>query len=230
MTIEREVLVSALKLTSGGPAEIEEIARETRIPAKVVRGVVKRSSDLGIVQRRGSSVVLEKEQRLSTAVRAITLGADVERVSKFLTWSEFEDMSVLAFEANDFVVKKHFRFKWSGRRWEIDLLGFKEPIIASVDCKHWRHGWRGSASRTAAEKQVERTRAFTESSASLLDRMGVAKWRQAYFVPAVLSLVPSENKSCRGVPIVPVLQLRDFLQTMPAYIREITHFQKSFPE
>jgi len=221
---EREALVSILKLTIEGPAKIGDIAKDARVLNQVVHQVIEKSSGLGFIELDGKLITARGEQRLRIACRAIELGVDIERVCKLLLWTEFEDISVMAFEANDFKIKKHFRFSWSGRRSEIDILGLKEPIVVSADCKHWRHGWRGSASRKASEKQAERTRALAEASISLHRKIGIEKWKDAYFVPMVLSLMPGAIKLYNGLPVVSVLQLRDFLQKMPGYIDEIKHF------
>lgn len=225
MTAEREILISLLKLTIEGPAEIEDLSRESRVPRQLVHEAVIKSSELGILEMDERLAIAGGEQRLRAAIRAVELGADIERVCKFLTWTEFEDISVLAFEANDYRVKKHFRFSRIGRRWEIDILATKRPIVACADCKQWHRGWRGSASRKAAEQQIERTRVLAEASSSMLAKIGVNGWRRADFLPIVLSLMPGARRFHKGTPIVPVLQLRDFLQKMPAYLSKIKHFR-----
>jgi len=224
MLAEREVLISILKLTKDGSARFDDIARDARVLCQVVRQVLKKDRDLGLIQLDGNSVRTDAEQRLKLAAMAIESGADIERVCKLLTWEEFEDIAVLAFEANDFAVKKHFRFSWSGRRWEIDIMGLREPIVASVDCKQWHRGWRGSASRKAAEKQAERTAGLAKASAAMGEKLGIGDWKDARFVPIVLSLMPGAFKFHKGLPIVPVLGLRDFLQKLPGYLDKIAHF------
>ncbi|MEM2110271.1 MAG: hypothetical protein QXX08_00115 [Candidatus Bathyarchaeia archaeon] len=228
MHIEREVLVSVLKTTATGEAYIEDISKESRIPHRLVKKILVEDSKIGIIQIKGNSVVVNEEQRLKTALKAIELGADIERVCSFLSWKEFEDISIIAFEANDYAVKKHFRFSEKGRKWEIDILGLKEPIIISTDCKHWHHGWREAAAVKAVESQVKRTKILAEASSSLRDRINIAGWRHGYFVPLVLSLIPPAFKFYESTPVVPVLQLRNFLHELPAYLNEITHYIKSF--
>lgn len=164
------------------------------------------------------------------AVRAIELGADVERVSRFLRWDEFEKLSILIFENNDFQVIRNLRFSWMNKRWEVDVLGIKNPIIISADCKHWHKGWSGASSIRATEKQVERTRALAEASISkaLRSRIGINEWRHAYFIPIILSLAPSKYKFYEKTPIVPILQLKDFLQNIIVYIDEVKVFHVTF--
>ena len=45
--------------------------------------------------------------RLQTALFAINLGATVEDVSEFLTWRDFESLTAVILEENDFDVTKN---------------------------------------------------------------------------------------------------------------------------
>jgi len=224
MIAEREVLISTLNLTKSGYGEIKDIIQTAGIPSQVACQILDRNAASGILHIKGSKIVASPEQRLRIAIKAIDLGADVERVCKHLRWEEFEDVSDLAFRMNGFDVKKHFRFSWNGRRFEIDLLALKKPFVVCVDCKHWRRGWRGIASRNSAEKQIERTRSLAEASPTIIEKIGIEGWKQACFIPVILSLFPSAIRFHRNAPIVPIIQLRSFIQAMPAHIDEIAHY------
>jgi len=226
MLAEREVLVSLLKLTKEDTTEIDSLSQEAHVPVQVVRDILRKNAEIVTYVPSLRLVTVNLEQRLKIAIKAIELGVDIERVCRSLTWLEFEDISILAFETNDFMTKKHFRFRWADRRWEIDILALKEPLIICADCKHWHHGWSGSGSRKAAELQTERTKVLAEASKTLNGKIGVSKWENAYFVPMILSLIPANQKFYKDVPIVPVLQLRDFLPQISAYLDKITHFRR----
>jgi hypothetical protein len=226
MLAEREILITLLKLTQEHTTEIDSISQEASIPVQIVRNILKKYLDFLEFKTPSGSITVDPEQRLRIAIKTIELGADVERVCKHLTWLEFENISILAFEANDYMTKKHFRFAWADRRWEIDILALKEPLIICTDCKHWQHGWSGSGSRKAAGLQTERTQALVDALKTLNDRIVINKWKHAYFVPMILSLVPANQKFYKDVPIVPVLQLGDFLPQIPAYLGKIAHFRK----
>jgi len=221
---ERGVLVSLLKLTKEGITELEEISQEAHVPVQIVREVLRKHVDLVTYAPSSRSVSIGSEQRLKLVMKIVKQGADIERVCDSLTWLEFEDISIIAFKANNYETKKHFRFTWVNRRWEIDILALKEPLIVCADCKHWHHGWSGSGSRKAAEMQAERTENLSKASKSINDKIGIGNWKRAHFVPMILSLAPGNQKFHKGVPIVPVLQLRDFLTSMPAYLNQIMHF------
>ena len=224
MFAEREVLVSMLKLTKEGTIELESISQEAYVPVQIVREVLRKHVNLVTYAPSSRSVSINSEQRLKLVMKILELGADIERVCDSLTWLEFEDVSIIAFEANNYKTKKHFRFTWANRRWEIDILALKEPLIVCADCKHWHQGWSGSGSRRAADMQAERTKNLYEVSKSINDKIGMGNWKHVHFVPMILSLVPGNQKFYKGVPIVPVLQLGDFLTSMPAYLYQILHF------
>jgi len=224
MAFERNFLVSVLKLTKGGPVAKELVAKDAGIPTQTADQLLKKNCEAGLIQWRHRTIEASSNQRVKIAIHAIKLGADFERVCRFLEWIEFENLAAAAFEANNFVVKRRFRFKWTQRKWEIDVLGCKENLIACVDCKHWSHGWRRSIITKAVEAQTLRTRVLAEALPSLQEEIGLVHWRQATLIPIVLSLVPGPQKFYNNVPIVPILQLQNFLNELPAHIISLTHF------
>lgn len=224
MIAEREVLISVLNLTKHGKARIKDIIKDARVSTQVACKILEKNEASGILRIAGSSVMATPEQRLRIAIKAVSLGADVERVCKHLRWEEFEEISALALEMNGFRVKKHFRFVWNGKRFEIDLVAVRKPFVVCVDCKQWHKGWMGMASRKMAEKQIERTRALAEASVNLAEKLEIEDWSQACFVPVIVSLFPSISKFHKASPIVPIIQLRNFIQAMPAHIDEIDHY------
>lgn len=228
MSVERDILVSVLRLTVRGKARIEDISRNAGTIIQVTFNILKKYSKMRFFRLEDDSVIMEKGRRIKLAVHLVELGADLERVSDLLNWAEFEDISSEALEANGFSVIKHFRFKWSKRRWEIDILGFKNPVVVAVDCKHWHRGWRRSAIMRIVELQIKRTHALAEASAFLREKMNTLNWKRAVFVPVVLSLFPGPLKFHMNTPIVPVLQIRNFLNEMTAYSNSLTHFTKDF--
>ncbi|MBS7654602.1 hypothetical protein KEJ43_05970 [Candidatus Bathyarchaeota archaeon] len=231
MIIEREILIHILRATKEtNNVKIEYIHKESRIPRDLSNEVLRKLHVEGLLMLNGDTATVDDEQRLKMAARAVELGADIERASRFLNWEEFEKFLTLSFEANEFQVKKNFRFTWMRKRWEIDILGLKKPIIISADCKHWHRGWSGAASIKSAKSQVERTKALAEASASgsIRNKIGIERWEYAYFIPVILSLAPSQHKFYERTPIVPVLQIRDFLQNAVVYLDEINRFHVSF--
>jgi Holliday junction resolvase-like predicted endonuclease len=228
MVIERELLISLLKLTREGPVLVEYVKKDARIAEDIVTRLLEKLQNEDMVYLQGGTVEVTSDNRLRLAVKAASLGADVEHVSAFLRWQEFEDIAAIALERNGYVVAKNVRFKHAGRKWEIDVVGCKKPLVACIDCKHWHHGMAPSALKRIAEAQVERTRALAESLPNVSLEIECAKWNKAKFIPAILSLTQGSFKFYDMVPIVPVLQLQDFLSQLPAYTASLKYFLKEF--
>jgi hypothetical protein len=224
MAYERNLLVSSLKLTKLGSVQEDIISKDAQIPRQIAEKALKKFCGEELIQRRNGVVEASFNQRIKIAIQAIKLGADFEKVCSFLDWSEFENIATVAVEANNFVVKRGFRFAWSGRRWEIDVLGFKESVVVCVDCKHWHHGWRRAAIVKAAGEQVKRTAALANALPILHEKIGLANWKETVLVPIVLSLYLGPLKFYEKTPIVPILQVQNFLNEFLANINQLTHF------
>lgn len=228
MILERKVLISTLKMTRDACTQIKNISLDASVPFTVTRRILRRYSKMGFVGLNGEAVIMEGEQRLRLAVRTVELGGDLEGVCKNLGWKEFEDISALAFENSGFSVLKRFRFKHLDKRWEVDILALKNPLVVCVDCKHWRRGWQRSAISRTAKSQTNRTRNLAEASPRLRAMIGISRWRSATFIPIILSLIPGPFKFYEGVPIVAILQIRDFINEMPVHTTMLTRFSRKF--
>ncbi|MCW4047839.1 MAG: NERD domain-containing protein [Candidatus Bathyarchaeota archaeon] len=228
MAVERNLLISLLKLTKSGSVLIENVKQDSHVTTSIAGKLLENLQKEGAVYLKNGAVEADSYGRLKIAVRALTLGADVESVSNLLHWQEFEEIAAVALERNGYVAAKNVRFKSAGRRWEIDVVGCKRPLVLCIDCKHWHHGMSPSALKRIVEAQAQRTRALAESLPSASLKIECAKWKGAKFVPAVLSLVHGSFKFYEQVPIVPVLQLQDFLNQLPAYADSLKVFTRNF--
>lgn len=217
MSIERNLLISILKLTKNGPVSQEVIKTDPTLPASLIEKLLRKLQSDGLVYLSGSIVEVSSAQRLQLAVRALRSGGDLETVSGFLQWKEFEGMAAVAVESNGYTVVRNLHFKHGGRRWEIDIIGWKNPVVVCVDCKHWHHGLHGPVAEKIVEQQTERTRALAMSLPNPALKIEFFSRGIAKFVPAILSLTVNKFKLYRGVPVIPILQLQDFLNQLPAY-------------
>jgi hypothetical protein len=226
MSIERELLISLLKLTRDGSVSHEIINKDAKIASGIAGKLLEKLQNDGLVNVKKGIVEADGLQRLKMAVKSVSLGADLERVSSFLKWQEFENITAFALARNNYKIHKNLRFKHANRRWEIDIVGCKKPLALCIDCKHWHHGIQPSTLKRIVEKQVERTSALAASLPMPSPKIECASWKTVKLIPAVLSLVAGRFKFYDNVPIVPVLQLQDFLGQLPAYVDSLKHFTK----
>lgn len=222
--IERNLLITLLSLTTNGSVSHKLVNSEARISSELAQGLIEKLENEGIIQVRRGFIEADSFNRLRLAVRAISLGADPEYVSKALQWKEFEGIAATTLEKNDYAVHRNLRFKHSGRRFEIDIIACKKPIVLSIDCKHWHRQIYPSALRTIVGEQVERTNALAKCLPNPMIKMECCSWDKAKMVPAVLSLVVGDIKFLDDVPIVPILQFQDFLSQLPLQVDSLKHF------
>lgn len=220
------MLTTVLELTKDGPVHHSLIASRAMVPAETAESFLRKLVDLTLIRLKGETLEASPRHRVRIAVKAIEAGADVESVCRLLKWREFESIATEVFQAYNYEVKKNVRFKEENRkRWEIDLVASKRPILASVDCKQWKRNWSRASIIKTAEKHVKRTEAFTKVLQTL--RLNLELGERVIVIPIVLSLLPSSVKFFRDTPIVPVLQLQSFLNDLPAHAHLLTHFSKN---
>jgi hypothetical protein len=219
--LTREFFLSVLKLSmDSNRLSLDDLCRTTKMPAHEIHTKVQGLSDLGMVTFEQETVLLDAEKRLSIALEALKEGADLERVCRFLSWQEFEEITVKSFRENGFSTIKHFRFGSSDHRREIDVIGIGHLLGVCVDCKHWLKGIRGTTGQKIAVNQIERVQRLASHRRSM-SRLGIPAAKEFYFVPAIVSLVDAGPRFIAGVPIVPVLKLGSFLSSIDPFIDDL---------
>ena len=226
MNVEKEIAISILRLTREGSVLQETINKEAKAPSQTGEKLLRKLQNDGLVYLNKNFVGADSVQRLKLAVYALKLGGDLERVTSFLRWQEFESMAAIAFERNGYHVWKNLRFRHAGRKWEIDIVALRRPLIICADCKHWQHGLHPSTQRKVIEEQIERTFALAEFLPALAGKIGCGSWVNARLIPTVLTLVVGQAKFYDNVPMVPILQLQDFLEKLPAYADTLKSFRR----
>jgi hypothetical protein len=230
MSYERNLLISLLKLTKDDPVNIEIIKKDSRLPSTVITELLSTLQNAGLLNIKGQLIEADTVNRLNLAIKAFELGSDIEQISDYLRWQEFEEIAAVALKINGHVTKKNLRFKHINKRWEIDVVGFRKPLVVCIDCKHWHHGMKQSNLRKMVELQVKRVEAFAESLPNLSIDAQCVKWSKAKFVPIILSLIPGSFKFVNDVPVVPVLQFQDFLNQLPLQVDSLKHFNRAFSQ
>ena len=148
--------------------------------------------------------------RLQTALFAIKLGADVEYVSEYLTWQDFESITGLILEKKDFDITKNLIL--TKPRMEIDVVGTKMDIALLIDCKHWKTMSK-SALDEIVKKQVERVKRYvTDENMSAL--------------PVIVTLHQEQIQFVDNVPIVPIMKLSSFLDEFVGNLDSLASIEK----
>ena len=182
--------------------ELDEISAKELLYTLVQNGIGTWNDDL---------VVFDiPNDRLQTALFAIKLGADVESVSEYLTWQDFESITGLILEKKDFDVTKNLIL--TKPRMEIDVVGTKMDIALLIDCKHWKTMSK-SALDEIVKKQIERVKRYvTDENMSAL--------------PVIVTLHQEEVQFIENVPIVPIMKLSSFLDEFVGNLDSLASIEK----
>lgn len=222
-------LLSIVKLSAKGSTDIDQISEDSKTSVGVVKDTLFDLASKGLVETLHGRVTTSSRQRVDLAMTALREGADLESVCKHLTWTEFEEVAVIALEANRFSTRKHLRFRSTKGRFEIDVLGFLEPTIVSVDCKHWKRSWQRAATARMAEAQLLRTRELAKLLSDLKERLDISRWKKAKLMPVVLTLSDTPFKVHSGVPVVAVHRFQNFLSDLPSYEESLVTINIDLP-
>jgi len=148
--------------------------------------------------------------RLQTALFAIKLGADVESISEYLTWQDFESITGLILEEKNFDVTKNLIL--TKPRMEIDVVGTKMDIALLIDCKHWKTMSKSSLDEIV-KKQVERVKRYVAD-----ENMSA--------LPVIVTLHQEEIQFVENVPIVPIMKLSSFLDEFVGNLDSLASIEK----
>jgi Holliday junction resolvase-like predicted endonuclease len=228
MSVERNLIISVLKLTQEKVVLIKNVKDDSKLPMETACRLLEKLQSEDLLNLNTDTIEVSVDDRLKLAVKAVSLGADVQHVSDLLLWQEFEEIAAMALRNNGFTVSKNVRFKHGGRKWEIDAVGCKRPLVVCIDCKHWVRAISPSVLGKVAQAQADRAKALADVLPNAKLQLECTKWEKAQFVPAILSLVQSSFKFYDDIPIVPVLQLQDFVCQLPAYMYQLKAFGKVF--
>ncbi|MDR0373243.1 MAG: NERD domain-containing protein [Nitrososphaerota archaeon] len=228
MSIECNLLISVLKSTKFDLPLIEDINKTSKLPATICIQLLQKLQNENLIYLENNRVQTNSEGRIKITLKAATLGADIQHISTLLHWQEFEEIAATALKYNGYTVYNNIRFKHENRRYEIDVIGCRKPLVVCIDCKHWTHAIAPSTLRKIVEEQTQRTKALSDTLPNTKLNLECTQWEKAKFIPAVLSLMPSSYKFYNKVPVVPVLSLQDFINQLPLYLENVAVYPKKF--
>lgn len=215
-------------MTNNTSVDIGTIVNDTKTSLSTIKSVLNKFKNNDFIVIKEKIIEANSFGRIMLSVKALELGADIENVTSLLHWKEFEGISALALERNNFLVRKNFRFTYLKKRNEIDIIGLKKPIVLCIDCKHWRKEINYSSLKNIVPNQIRRTKDLIKFLPNISTKLECASWEFGIFIPAILSLVSNRHKVYYSVPIIPILKFQDFLNQLLGNMQQIKFFKKRF--
>ncbi len=191
---------------------IDELIEHLHIPRSTLMKYLSELEVMNLIEVRGENLIIKKSN-VELAYYAVSMGADIEDVAFSLDWRDFEKFTAKCLEDNEYDVIEHFIFKSLKRRYEVDVLGIKRPLIIVIDCKHWRmRSHRSSKLKRAVKEHKRRTEALANNLLSLKGKLGISRWKEAILIPLLVTLYNERLMVYEQVPLVSIYKLNSFLQ------------------
>ena len=207
------VIVETLKQTKADESvSTSEIAQRARTTSEQVTLVLGPLLDL----EDPTGVRLTNSARFKLAFEAVRQGG-LHQVARALTWQEFEAFTEECLQTVGYETQKGLIVKDDSRRWQIDVIAKKSPMILVLDCKHWESPGYESKLINAAEHQKLALKALIQQMAAREDGGG----EESLALPMILTLYEPRARIVNGVVVVSIEQFGDFLERVSPYASDL---------
>jgi len=186
--------------------EFENVSRVTGIDQGIVRAWLLSSGISGIERE---SLVLGERAWTALLEAAMSKGVPLEAIASTIPWQRFEVLVKEALVRYGFETGRHIRFEYSGRRWEIDVLGVREGDLLCIDCKQWKKGGKGGVLRKSVSEQLSRVVALSKLKTK--PQLLRARRNRLNAYAALTTLLDTGRYIIDGCFIVPITKLNSFL-------------------
>jgi hypothetical protein len=163
-------------------------------------------NNIGSVSK--NTVKFSGSDRIRAAVLALQMRCDIEHVSTYLSWKDFEKLASELLRSFGYSTRTNVRF--AKPRMEIDVVGTSlDGFTIAVDCKHWKRSNISSISNFS-QKQVARAERLIKYDKTI-----------SQVVPVMLTLHAESVRFIGGVPLVPIHKFRSFIMDVKGFLPEM---------
>ncbi|MFL6481987.1 MAG: restriction endonuclease [Nitrososphaera sp.] len=151
------------------------------------------------------AIKFSASDKMLAAILAIQMRADIEQVSSYLSWREFEKLASELLKSFGYRTRTNLMF--GKPRIEIDVIGTSsDGFTIAVDCKHWKRNNLSSISNFC-QKQAARALRLIEYDKSV-----------SQVLPVVVTLHAEVIRFVDKVPLVPIHMFRSFLMDVRGFM------------
>jgi hypothetical protein len=155
-----------------------------------------------------STIKFSGSDRLHTAVLALQMSHDIEHISRYLSWKDFEKLACEVLRS--FGYRTRTNVILVKPRMEIDVVGTSTGgFTIAVDCKHWKRSNLSSLSNFS-QKQAARAEQLLKHDRTI-----------SRVVPVMLTLYAESVRFAGRVPLVPIHMFRSFVMDVKGFLPEI---------
>jgi hypothetical protein len=164
------------------------------------------ANNIGSISK--SRIKFSGSDRLYAAVVALQMSCDIEQISRYLSWKDFEKLASEVLRSFGYRTRTNVRLVKP--RMEIDLVGTStDGFTIAVDCKHWKRSNLSSITNFS-QKQVARSERLLKYDKTI-----------SQVVPVMLTLHAESVMFVGRVPLVPIHRFRSFIIDVKGFLPEI---------
>ncbi len=164
-------------------------------------------NNIGSVSK--NMVKFSESDKIHAAVLALQMGGDIEQVSSYLSWKDFEKLASEVLRSFGYRTRTNVRF--AKPRMEIDVVGTSsDGFTIAIDCKHWKRSNLSSISNFS-QKQAERAERLIKYEKTTISQV----------VPVMLTLHAESVRFINAVPLVPIHKFRSFIMDVKSFLPEM---------
>lgn len=158
-------------------------------------------------------------------IKAMESGIDLDQIIEMLHWRDFERFCLMVFEYHEFKNNQNFHFTQNRKRYEIDVVTVREPLIFALDAKQWKTGHAG-ALKTVVENHSNRIKAFSQYLAKPLNRQKIQLKNSPdlRIIPLIITSKMYEIQIFHGMPIIPFFKLNGFITEIHNFLGSLQQF------
>lgn len=167
-----------------------------------------------LLDKNGKQTLLFSEMdRIRASILALQRGCDIQECSKVLSWKDFEYFTSELLTMFEYITKVNIVL--SKPRAQLDVIGIKNDFAMTIDCKHWKYNNKTTLT-LYVEKQIRRTILWLQREKKITKAL-----------PIIITLDNPCFKFINGVPIVPILTLKSFLNEFDKTDESLLFINKS---
>jgi hypothetical protein len=164
------------------------------------------ANKVGSISKR--KIKFSGSDRLHAAVLALQMSHDIEHISRYLSWKDFEKLACEVLRS--FGYRTQTNVILVKPRMEIDVVGTSTGgFTIAVDCKHWKRSNLSSLSNFS-QKQAARAEQLLKHDRTI-----------SQVVPVMLTLHAESVRFAGRVPLVPIHMFRSFVMDVKGFLPEI---------
>jgi hypothetical protein len=138
------------------------------------------------------------------AYSLLKINFQADEVSRLLSWQEFERLAGALLRVSGYEVRNDVHLRRP--RAQIDVVATGLSMTLSIDCKHYRREQGPSTLEKVALAQLRRSALLRKATN---DPRPIASM--------ILSMSEPEGRFVRGVAVVPIRTLQNFLNSLDSY-------------